>query len=148
VFFGLSSLDRNINLIASTILLAIFSGICGVTQPYKSKAKNFQEMVLILNLHGLYVISLHDYIPILINILIIMAAVQFTFIIMYHISAYMCGGLIKRRIQLSIKTMMEQINRFYNKSEHNLLHFTRDNIPEYILKAYHEYREPLIGQDF
>ena len=32
VFFGLSSLDRNINLIVSTILLAIFSGICGVIQ--------------------------------------------------------------------------------------------------------------------
>ena len=139
VFFGLSSLDRNINLIVSTILLAIFSGICGVIQPYKSKAKNYQELVLILNLHGLYVISLHNYIPTLINILIIMAAVQLTFIIMYHISTYgtyMLGGQIKSRIQLSIKTMKERINRFCNKPQHTLLH------------AYHEYREPLVGQNF
>ena len=136
VFFGLSSLDRNINLIVSTILLAIFSGICGVIQPYKSKAKNYQELVLILNLHGLYVISLHNYIPTLINILIIMAAVQLTFIIMYHISTYMFGGLIKSRIQLSIKTIKERINRFCNKLQYTLLH------------AYHEYREPLVGQNF
>ena len=151
VFFGLSSVDRNINLIVSAILLAIFSGICGVMQPYKSKTKNYQELILIFNLHGLYVISLHSHNLTVVNTIIIMAAVHFIFIIIYHIITYMFGGVIRNKIQLSVNTFSEWINRICNKSQnkqYQLQHFTRENIPEYILNAYCEYREPLVGQDY
>ena len=58
VFFGVSSFDRSINLIVSAILLTIFAGICGVVCPFKSKAKNYQGLFLLLNLHGLCCIQI------------------------------------------------------------------------------------------
>ena len=150
LFFGLSSLDRNINLIVSAILLAIFSGIGGVIQPYKSKAKNYQELILIFNLHGLYVISIHSHNSTVINTILIMTAVHFIFIITYHIITYTFGGVIRNKIQLSVNTIAGWINRLCNTSHkrYQLQHFTRDNIPEFILNAYCEYREPLVGQDY
>ena len=151
IFFGLSSLDRDINLIVGAILLAIFSGICGVMQPYKSKVKNYQELILIFNLHALYVISLHSHNLMVINTIIIVVAVHFIFIITYHITTYMFGGVIRNKVQSSVTTFIGWITRLCNNSQHKeyqLLHFTRENIPEFILNAYHEYREPLVGQDY
>ena len=97
VFFGLSSLDRDVNLIVSAILLAIFGGISGVMQPYESKAKSYQELLLILNLHGLCVILQHNYNGTIVNTLIIMAAVHFIVIIMYHIIIHVRNGVIRNK---------------------------------------------------
>ena len=55
VFFGISSLDRNINIAISMILLSIIIGLHGVMRPFKIKYKNYQELLLFFNLHGLYV---------------------------------------------------------------------------------------------
>ena len=75
--FGLSSLDRNINLILSGIFLGIFGGISGFIQPFKRKTKNILELILIFNLQGLCIISLHSNNLTVVNIMIILAAVQF-----------------------------------------------------------------------
>ena len=117
-FFWLSSLDRNINLIVSAILLTFFVGICGVVQPFKSKVKNYQELFLLLNLHGLYVISLHQNNPTIVNVIIIIAAVHFIFIITYHIITYMIGGVIRDKIQLNISTFTGWIKRSCKKYQH------------------------------
>ena len=58
VFFGISSLDRNINLTISIILLGILVGMHGILRPFKMMYKNYQELVLLLNLQALYAISL------------------------------------------------------------------------------------------
>ena len=149
VFFGLSSLDRNINLIVSAMLLALFGGTYGMIQPFKSKGKNYQELVSILNLQGLYIILLHSHNSAIINIIIIMAAIHFIFIITYHIITYMFGGVIRNKIQLSVNTLTGWVTRLHNKSQHKfqLQDFIRDNIPE-VAVDYREYREPLIGQDY
>ena len=149
VFFGLSSLDRNINLIVSTLLLALFGGTYGTIQPFKSKGKNYQELVFILNLQGLYIILLHSHNSAIINIIIIMAAIHFIFIITYHIITYMFGGVIRSKIRLSVNTLTGWVTRLRNKSQYKfqLQDFTRDNIPE-VAVDYREYREPLIGQDY
>ena len=48
MFYGISSLDRNINLMIGTLLLTIIIGFEGVLQPFKSKFKNYQELIFIL----------------------------------------------------------------------------------------------------
>ena len=152
VFFGLSSLDRNINLTASAVLLGVFGGSSGAISPFKNNHKNYLELVFIFNLQGLYIMSLYYQSSInmtAINTMITMAAVYFIFIITYHIITYACGGVIKNKIQLSVNTLTRWITRLYNKSQaqqfqlHNSI---RDNIPE-VAFNYREYREPLIGQD-
>ena len=149
-FFGLSSLERNINIIVSTIVLTIFVGICGVAQPFKSKKKNYQELILIFNLHGLYVISLDDTNSTVVNIMIILAAVHFIFIITYHIITYMFGGEIRVKIQLSVNTITGWITRLYNdRLQHQQFHLDdniRNNIPD-VAFNYHEFCEPLVALD-
>ena len=51
VFFGISSLDRNINIVISILLLSVIIGLHGMMRPLKVKHKNYQEMLLFFNLH-------------------------------------------------------------------------------------------------
>ena len=150
MFFGLSSLDRNINLIISIMLLAILGGVFGVIQPFKNKIKNYQELVLIFNLHGLYVISLHNDNSNVVNIIIIMAAVHFIFIITYHIITYTFGGVITIKIQLIVNILTRWVTGLNNRlqdQQFRLQENVRNNIPE-VAFNYREYREPLVGQDY
>ena len=152
VFFGISSLDRNISFTVSIILLGILVGMHGIIQPLKMKCKNYQELVLLLNLQALYAISLYyqdgnnlTIIPIMIS----MAVIQFTFIITYHMITYVCGGVIRNKIQLSINTFTGWIIRLHKESQpqhFQLENNIRENIPEVAFK-YHEFREPLLDQD-
>jgi len=152
VFFGISSLDRNINIAISIILLSVIIGLHGIVCPFTIKYKNYQEMILFFNLHGLYVISFYDQITTTttaINILITMVVVHFCFIIIYHMITYVCGGIIRDKIQLSINAFTGYITKSLNKSQHQqfqLQDTIRDNIPEVTYK-YNEYREPLLGVD-
>ena len=150
IFFGLSSMDRDINLIASAILLASVGGICGITRPFKNKAKNYQELFLVFNLHGLCVITLQSDNSTVVNIIIILSAVHFIFIITYHIITYMFGGVIRNKIQLSVSTLTGWINRLSKKSQHQhleLQNILRDRIPE-VTYNYYEFREPLVAEDY
>ena len=149
LFFGISSLDRNVNFTVSIILF----GIIGVTQatlhPFKRNSKNYQELIFIMNLQGLYATSLYSQDGnniVIVNIMITMAAVHFIFIITYHIITYVCGGMIRNKIQSSVT---EWITSLYNKSQpqqFQLQDNIRNNIPEVVFN-YREYREPLLGQD-
>ena len=90
VVFGISSLDRNINLTVSIILFGILGGLHGIVRPFKNKYKNYQELLLILNLQGLYAISQYsqDTNMTAVNILIGIAAVQFIIIVGYYMITY------------------------------------------------------------
>ena len=152
VFFGISSLNRNTNLTISIILLCILVGMHGIIQPFKTMYKNYQELVLTLNLQALYAISLYHQDGnnlTTITIMISMAAIQFTFIITYHMITYVCGGVIRNKMQLSVNAFTRWITRLHKKSQPQ--HFQledniRDNILEVAFK-YHEFREPLLDQD-
>ena len=56
--FEISTLGRKTNIAASIIILSIIVGLHGIVQPFKSKYKNYQEMILFLNLQVSYVILL------------------------------------------------------------------------------------------
>ena len=152
VFFGISSLDRNINIAISILLLSVIIGLHGIMRPFKIKHKNYQEMLLFFNLHGLYVSLLYSQgtaNSTAVNVAITIAAVHFCFIIVYHMITYVCGGVIRNKIQLSVNTFTGWITRLNNKT--HIQHFQlqdniRDNIPE-VAFNYREYREPLVGVD-
>ena len=150
VIFGISSLDGNINFTVSIILFGIIGVIQAIVHPFKMNYKNYQELILTINLQGLYAISLYNTnATAVINIIITMAAVHFIFIITYHMITYLYGGVIRNKIQLSVSTLTGWIIRLHNKSQpqqFQLQDNIRDNIPE-VAFNYREYREPLLGQD-
>ena len=154
VFFGLSSLDRNINLMVGIILLGIFGGITGVVRPFKSKVKNYQELLLMFNLHGLYTITQYikdDANQTVVNVMITISAVQFLFILTYHVITYGCGGVFRNKVHFCLNSLTQFINRLQNRCQRQLQYqrfqlqdITRDNIPE-ITFNYREFREPILG---
>jgi len=150
VFFAVSSLDRNINLTICIILLSILLGIHGLVSPLKCKAQNVQEFLWLINLQGLYVFSLYGQGAtniIFVNILVVIAMVQFSIIVVYHIITYTWIGhqivsvctsrcvavtdVIRSRVTFSTNQMVP------NNIELNA-------IPD-VIYNYREYREPLVG---
>ena len=152
ILFGVSSLNKNTNIAISIIVCSAVIGLHGTIRPFKFQYKNHQEMLLFFNLQILYVISLYDQgntNNAATNTVITVAAVHFTFIIIYHIITYMCGGVIRSKMQLMIKAFTTWINRLHHKSQHQQFHLQdsiRNNIPE-VAFNYHDYREPLVDQD-
>ena len=132
----------------SIVLFSIVEGIHCIACPFKVKYKNYQELAFILNLQGLYAISQYSQNTnmTIVNVMIAIAAVHFTLIIIYHIITYMHGGVIKHKLQSSIKIFKRWLTRLHTKSQHQQFHLqdnVRDNIPE-VAFNYHEYCEPLI----
>ena len=153
VFFALSSLERNVNLVLSAILLSIIIGIHGIISPLQNKVKNSQEMLYLINLQILFVVALYDQqviSPIVFNILFGIAAFHFVLIIMYHIFTYSCNNKIKATICSGITTLSGWIHsKSYNNRrpvndvwESN----TSNEIPEAV--NYHQYRETLLNEHY
>ena len=150
VLLAVSSLDRNNNLTICIIILSILGGIHGIVQPLKSKIQNYQELLLIFYLHGLYVIRLSSQGMTITNTIIFLAVVQFCFITTYHIITYAFGVQnLSNKLMTGTSKFTKWVTRSHNKQQcqqFQLQEFTRNNIPE-VAFNYCEYREPLIGQD-
>ena len=152
LFFGTSSLDRNLNLTIGITLFSLIEGIQGPVKPFKSQFKNFQEQLFLMNITILYAFLLYNQKAIntmAVNIMILMAAIHFALIVAYHIITYVCSAVIKNKIKSSIDAIIKQINKLQRKSEianqFELQDNIRCNIPEAV--NYHEFREPLLNQN-
>ena len=141
VFYGISSLDRNINLTIGIMLLGILSGIHGILRPFKSNGKNFQEMMFILNLLCLFAMTLYSQdttIPT--NVLIGIAAIQLSLIVMYHIITYVCGEETRIKVEMIAAKLAERLSIGFNGQLN--LEFDDQNV-----NYYREFQEPLVGFD-
>ena len=149
VFFGISALNRTINLALGIILISTMIGIHGIMCPYKSIAQNLQELLYLFNLQALYTITLYGRDATnmtAVNILIITATVQFSIIFIHHIITYMCNGMIRTKIQCTVNTLRASYIGITPDQQYELGENLSSNIPE-VTYNYQEYREPLICQD-
>ena len=158
IFFALSSLERNVNLVLGTILLSIIIGAHGIISPLQSKAKNLQEMMYIINLQILFVVALYDHqviSPIGYNILFGIAAFHFALIVLYHIITYSCNGKIITKMHSRISSLLRWITRyeFHSKSDKRKQLDselrecdTRNEIPEAV--NYHQFQETLLNEQY
>ena len=151
IFFGTSSLDRNLSLTVGIALFSLIGGIQGVLKPFKMESKNFQEQLFLVNITILYAFLLYNQEAIntmVVNIIITMAAIHFTLIITYHIITYVCSAVIKHKIKSSFTTIFKWINTLQGKPQNDnrfeLQDNVRCNIPEAV--NYHEFRDPLLNQ--
>ena len=146
VFFGVSALDKNINLTVGCVILSTVIALHGNICPFKNKFKNYQETLYIINLQILFIVTLSEYQrAITVNIMISLAAVQFIIVIIYHIITYSFSGAVRIKIDHFSNTITSWISESNRPSNDNF-QVPHIEIPE-VTYNYHEYREPLIGQD-
>jgi len=94
--FGVSSLERSINLVIGIILLTLNEGIRSATRPFKSQIKNHHEQIFNMNIIILLVTALYDQDMIAVNAMIGLAMVHFSLIIIYHIIIlYVLSGVTR-----------------------------------------------------
>jgi len=149
IFFAISSLERNINLIIGSVFIDILIGIHSVLQPFKAKLNNYHELLFLFNLHGLFVISLYSHNATVINMMVFMAIFHFSCIIIYQIITCLCSNSSKHKMWMSVRSLTAWIITLYNKSQtqsFELQQTIRNKIPE-VTFHYSEYQEPLMDVD-
>ena len=151
VLFGISSLDREINLTVGMVLFSILGGLHGTLHPFKNDIKNYQELIIILNLQIMYAVSLYgreNATNILLNVMIAMAALQFIIIVFYHIITYVNSGVIRKQMVLKINNLSGFFNDLCGTPQVQQLELeplTNNGICE---SNYHEFQEPLVGLNY
>ena len=157
IFFGLSALDKNINLAIGLVLLAAMLGIHGYVRPFKSSFKNIQELVFIFNLIVLFVfVQFENTNNIIVNTSVIIASIHFIIILLNNLRLYQCLPVLesisrKNKRVIDIKQCI--INKWMHLIKRNRSHNDymqniplRDVVPE-VAYNFKEYQEPLIGQE-
>ena len=108
--FGLSAFHRDINLTGGIFVLGIALCFQGILHPFKSKLKNAQELLILLNLLMVYVTALwnDNYNKnklLLSKVLICIVLIYFVIYITYHCVMLLCGSSIKQKICCSRKKL-------------------------------------------
>jgi len=105
IFLGLSALGRDVTLTIGTVILGIMVCIESLVCPFKSRYKNVQESLLLLNLLAVFVTALHDdgsrdIEPLLLECLILTVFAYFIVYIKTH-GSVSCGPRSRRATQVS-----------------------------------------------
>ena len=146
IFFAISSLETNINLAIGSMFLGVLIGVHCLKQPFKAKLNNYHELLFLFNLHGLFVLSQYAHNMTTINIMVFIAAVHFSFIIIYQIITCLCSDSTKHEMWMSVSRLTRWITTLYSKSRtqpFELQDNIRNKIPE-VTFNYSEYQEPLL----
>ena len=96
IFLYISRLDEKTNITISIIILSMVNAVQGLERPFKNESQNYHETLLMMNLFGLYAFILSKW-WIAIEILILIAGIQFVLIIMYHVVNHFCGEIIRKK---------------------------------------------------
>ena len=92
VFYGISALDRNTNMMIGIIILGAIECSYRPNFPYKNKAKNLQELFLLFNIQILFVTSMYtESNSNAVNTLVFLALIQFTIFTIYQ--QVLCSGV-------------------------------------------------------
>ena len=152
-FFGLLALSNNItSLCSGTVLVGILLCTHGILHPFKSRYKNFQESLVLLNLSAVYVTALYNeyenskYKLLIIRLLIITVLVYFIVLIFCHCIMLMYGDIIKQKANKMKQMLIKKITRKQTCSEPLHLELLSSKIPD-VAFDYTEFREPLVALD-
>ena len=151
-FFGLSALSRNVSLCCGAFLVGIVLCTHGTLDPFKSRFKNFQESLVLLNLLAVYVTALYSdgennrYKLLIIRALIITVLAYFIGLIFCHCVMIMYADTITKKGNKIKEMLIKKITKKQTFSE--LLHMEQlsSKIPD-VAFNYKEYREPLVALD-
>ena len=148
IFYALYAFQPNLRLMLAVTILIIFACCFGYIQPYKNRAINIQEVLLLSNLTILHAASYssNSIFFIFTNVTISLAFIQFCTILLCHFLIYTCHCNV---VVIILVTLKEKIMKFCNRrkpddcsNEISLL-----NIPERTYN-YSEYQDGLVSDDF
>ena len=144
VFFGLSALDRNINLLIGITLLAAISIVQAKTSPFKREYKSVNDLSFLFILLLICIFSYGHY-NVVIKGMFIVVALQLFLIIIYHIIDNFFGEKILGKFNNITDKIVKWITRSHvqNKSQQIEL----KSIPPAVAYNYEEFIEPLVGHD-
>ena len=88
IFFGLTALERNINLTVGTLLIVMLIWIQEKMIPFKSKLNNYMEILCLFNVFVIFVASLYTTSnQIVVNVFVSLVMIQLLCIILWHIKS-------------------------------------------------------------
>ena len=145
-FFYASSFSHEIRLTCGTIIIAAMLCFQGVVQPFKSKFKNIQELLLMFNLLVLYSISTLNHNDkqatfYIMKTLINMVLLYFVTFIVYRCVMVTCGDAVSKKYKFMINFLRKQ--KHHAVPSPNKLSM---QIPD-VTYNYQELQEPLIELD-
>ena len=147
VFYGISALDRNTNMMIGILMLGAVGFNFGFYCPFKSNSRNFQELLLVLNLHTLFTASWYTTSnSIAVNTLVGIAVVQFIIFSLYQTQLW---SKIKNHLTKTLAHLAPE--RCFNYFKPQVPPATngmelKTIVPE-VSFNYKEFQEPLIGHD-
>ena len=116
IFFGLSTLDPNTNLIGGGIMLGILLCFQCFVRPFKGWLKNVQECIILLNLQVLYIATLYndtdskEKLPVA-WCLVFPLLIYFIIFIICHCLMSLCGRKVKQQGYYTISALR---NKMFN----------------------------------
>ena len=153
VFFGLSALQRNVSLTSGVILLGLLLCLQGLMYPFKSRYKNVQEMLVLLNLQAVYALALYSDDDTnaniqIIQVLILLVLIYFFIVLSYHclMSTSTCSKVIlrvKNKLVIHLEVLKDKVSM--SRSTSDVIDLTSVN--NRISGNYHEFQESLIALD-
>ena len=144
IFFGLSALDREINLMISIILLGVIICLQNVF-PFIKKINNTIEILSLLNLQVIFVIAY--FMPrndIMINFAISLLMLQLICIIALHVKVAFCDS--SNFTEITLNKLSKRLLCF-GKQESRRQPIQLNSVAPEVMYNYKEFQEPLIGQD-
>ena len=149
IFYGISALDRNTNMMIGILIIGVVECMHGAYFPFKNKSKNYQELLLLFNIQTLFTVSIYTTSnSIAVNVLVGIAVVQF---VAFRVSQTNPFGKAKAAVNrlLFNKLKLAQYISFTHThasvaSQQALkLHNT---VPD-VTYNFKEFQDPLIGFD-
>ena len=148
IFYALYAFQPSLRLMLAVMILIFFVCYFGYIQPYKNKAVNIQELLLLGNLTILHAVSYHNNniaFSIISNVMISLAFIQFCTILLCHFLTYTCHY----NVVIILVTLKEKLMKLCNQrtpvntsDDISLL-----DIPERTYN-YSEYQDGLVSDDF
>ena len=151
IFFGLSALDKSLNVMLSIIVLGALIWSSDKLSPYKRKGDALIEKLFLSNLYVMLVINTSQYDTvnnIMISVLISLAMLQLLCIVILHFKTLLIESYPKCEIMFDFNRVSLQVSKYFKNLKgrevprHELK--LTNPVPEKAFN-YEEFQEPLVA---
>ena len=152
--FGLTAIDRDMNLMMNTILLAVLLWIQGIAQPFKSKFQNFQHSLVLLDIIVINIITLYNRDSNsqafkVVSIIIYAGSLYFVAYIIFHCVMHVFGKIInksKTTVMMHYAIWKQRLTSKKRIAEIMRMESVKRKVAD-VTYNYQEFQEPLIEID-
>ena len=146
IFFGVSSLDRETNLMIGSVLLAISVWLHGKVSPFNGTINNAIESSFLLNLLIIFIVSLYTYSVTVVNIFVSIAMLKMVCITLYNGYELVHGIFLYKITRMNLIQIAAQFGKDVRaKSIKEDKQVELINVVPEVKFNYKEFQEPLLA---